>query len=436
MNLNFFTPNLHRRKARCCMWIMAAGMTLVSCLYIVYGIIGAKNYGMQSGWGYRLESLSDVGHSVSDYEPVWQGNAYVLRGKNPFLLMKGMSDFDPEIGPIVKGTTNVPWTYGLSNILIPGFLPYRIAIVISLLWWVVLWGLAGLLLWYRMKDLGIHDSLFSGMLVLTMFCQCSIGVSLETMNPSLLVVPILMILSFLNDKRYPYLVGCCLALAMIKPQLGTLFFIPFIVKGNFKAVLTGGGLVLLSLLAVSIRVGENPIILVEDAFADGFQIFASFSGEMREVVLASQGIVNALFQGLPMESSTLWHWVFFIPYTFLLCWRFRKSPFYILFSIPFVISMLWMYNLPLGRNTGLLWMALMIMLYRQKTPNNLHAIVAYVAMFIVGFPLMSGMMARSMGTFKIWPMTAVFIFFVLHIVLYWYSRREKGEEPALKSKVM
>lgn len=413
------------------MWIMAIGMALVSCFYIMGGVISAKDYGMQSGWGYRLESLNDSGRSISDYEPVWQGNAYVLKGKNPFDVMNQEVDFDPQIGPIIKGTTNVPWTYGLGNVLIPGFLPYKGAMVVSFLWWLLFYAIAVFLLCKKMDDKGIKDSLFKCLLVLALFCQCSLGAGLESMNPAFLVVPLLFVVSLLDDKRYPWLVGCCLALAMIKPQAGALFFIPFIVKGNFKAVLTGGGLVLLSLLAVSLSVGANPVSLVQQAFSDGFSNFAAAKGETWQLVAASQGIFSALFSHSDFDSATLLHWIVFIPYTFLLCWRFRKSPFYILFSIPFVVSMLWMYNLPVNRHLGLLLIALMLMLYTQPVPNNRQTFLAYALMALMLLPLMSGAVARALNNFIVWPITALLVFVALHIVLYWYAKAEKRGEMAL-----
>ncbi len=438
MNLNFFTPDPRRRTARLLMKLLAAGMLLVSVFYVVVGFRGAKEYGLQSGWGYRLKSLSEVERSVSDYEPVWQGNAYVLKGINPFEVMNGRADYDSEIGPIVKGTANVPWTYGLSNLWIPGFLSFETAGMVSLIWWVLLWAIAASLLWRKMKELGIDDPLFASLLVLTMFCQCSIGAELETLNPAFLVIPTLFIVCLSDDKKHPYWVGICLALAMIKPQLTALFFIPFIVKGNYKTVLTGGVLVFLSLMAVSLRLGENPIALTMNSFSEGFDASVATTGEMGMVQAASQGIFSAFFPNvIPLSSATLWHWVIFIPYTFLLCWRFRKAPFYLLFSIPFVISMLWMYSLPLNRSTALLWMSVMIFLYtwgQQEKIGNRKTLVAYILMGLLGFPLMSGVMARMLGTFMIWPIAALLIFVVLHIVLWWYLCSEKKEKTLLETK--
>ena len=452
MNLNFFTPDPNRRMARMCMWILAVGMLLVSIAYLVWGFNGAKEYGLQSGWGYRLQNIRDMNHSLSDGEPVWQGNAYVLKGINPFDVMNGRADYDSEIGPIVPGTTNVPWTYILSNLWLPGFLPFDTSAIISLVWWVLLWSMATVMLWRKMKQLGVNDPLFLILLVLTMFCQCSIAIGLETLNPAMLAIPTLFIACLLDDKKYPYLVGLCLALAMIKPQLGALFFIPFIVKGNYKAVLTGVGVVCLALLMVSMQLGENPITLTIGSFSDGFNALTStsLSGAPEQIptssgigrvyaagaeyVPVSQGIFMALFPNVfPLDSATLLHWLVFIPYTFLLCWWFRKAPFYILFSIPFVISMLWMYNLPVNRSAATLWMALMIFLYtwaKQKRINNGKTLVAYASMVFMGVPFMTVFMAKMLGTFMIWPITALALFVILHIVLWWYWNSEKEKQHA------
>lgn len=423
----FYQSNISKRKRKAIAFLLVA-LSCISFFYIGFGFVTARQYGMQNGWTEKVGSLSNAEWSISDYEPVWQGNAYTLKGISPKDIMEGSIEADPEIGRIIPGTANVPWTYILSNLFIPGFLPFHSAICFSIVWWFVLWGIALSCAWKKLLPLCHDDRLFCTFLLTLLTSQISLSASLNTMNPSTWVYPLLLIVCLGDSKKYAIPIGVCLGLAMIKPQLSALFFFPFLVKKEYKVVISAGLTVLTGLLLFCLATHESPIQSVFSYMALSTESLSAQSGYIKDLFAASQGIFYA-FSNHYVENGTLLHWIVFIPICLLLCLLCRKAPAPILFSIPLTVSCLWMYNLPLNRNMGLLLIALFLLLH-QKERSTGFTLLSYLFAILLILPISSGSFCRLIGSFKPVPVSAIISFACLLWIILCYRR------DSLKTPVM
>lgn len=400
--------------------ILVAALSCISLFYIGFGFASARQYGMQNGWTEKVGSLSNAGWSISDYEPVWQGNAYTLKGISPKDILEGSAETDPEIGRIIPGTANVPWTYILSNLFIPGYLPFHTAVHVSIAWWFILWGIALSCAWKKFFPFCRNDRLFGILLLTLLTSQISLSTSLNTMNPSTWVYPLLLIACLGDSKKYAVPIGICLGLAMIKPQLSALFFFPFLVKKEFKVLISAASTVLAGLFLFCLATHEPPLQSVFSYMALSTESLSSQSGYVKDLFASSQGIFYA-FSDHYAEDGTLLHWIVFIPVCLWLCLLCRQAPAPILFSIPLTVSCLWMYNLPLNRNMGLLLIALFLLLH-QKERGIGFTILSYLFAVLLILPISSGTFCRLIGSFKPIPVSAIISFACLLWIIVCYRK--------------
>lgn len=426
----FWQSSISKWKKNAIAFLLVA-LSCISLFYIGFGFISARQYGMQNGWTEKIGSLSNAEWSVSDYEPVWQGNAYTLKGISPKDILEGRIEADPEIGKIIPGTANVPWTYILSNLFIPGFLPFHSAIYFSIAWWFILWVIALTCAWKRLFPLCRKDRIFCALLLTLLTSQISLSASLNTMNPNTWVYPLLLIVCMGDSQKYAVPIGICLGLAMIKPQLSALFLFPFLVKKEFKVLISAGLTVLAGLLLFSLATHEPPVQSVLSYMALGTESLSSQSGYVRDLFASSQGIFYA-FSDHYVQDGNLLHWIVFVPVCLLLCLLCRQAPAPILFSIPLTISCLWMYNLPLNRNMGLLLIALFLLLH-QKERSNAFTLISYLFAALLLLPISSGTFCRLIGSFKPIPISALIYFVCLLWVILCY-RRDSTKNPKQRTE--
>jgi hypothetical protein len=319
---------------------------------------------------YREASLPDSSSNVTktDGEHLWIGSTLFFKGKNPLQVLLNNEEPPPGVGrATAHNTPYLPWSYVIGNIFTPGFLS-----VISALWWELILSFF-LIIWMGIKTYRVsfkdEKLSYTVSLLIVFLCLAQYGFtpSLAYMNPSLFVVPLLVLSSlYASDKNW-FLTGTLLGLAMLKPQMAALFFIPFLVKGQWKSIITGVMWVVIPLLVASIVYFENPIKLVADYV----------QGTMGEAEATTNDIYFGFFDplqrcfGVATSIVNLLQIIVFGIITLFLCYRYRNASNVILFSIPAVFSTCWMYtvstNLPV---LALLIMAIMFVLHKNlKIPH-------------------------------------------------------------------
>jgi hypothetical protein len=333
-NFNFITTNRQDKKRRTIMKVAIVLALFLALCWWGSGFYLFPTNGMLNGWG---EGVKLNPHNGSDAEQLWQINAYFARGIDPLKIYDKTIPHTDDIGAIgVISKTSMPWTPIISQVLIPGFLPWNIAVWWFMIFFIGLVVIAMFFIWKLvMKNTG--DSMVALLTVSLCLAQYGFAPELKWLNPGGHVFALLIICALIDNRKYPLIAGVCLGLAMIKPQAAVLFFIPFLVRGNLKTLVTAGLIVVVPWLINAWIFSTNPIRQLLDYYETGSQIIYNDN-------IFNLGLLNPLkYVGVSAQTVNQISMLVGLCITSILCYRFKKAPSYILFSICAVISLLWSY---------------------------------------------------------------------------------------------
>lgn len=276
----------------------------------------------------------------------WLESAYVLRGVNPFDVMTGAVAPLGDLGPLPMEGGTAPWAYLIGNIIAPGFLPWSIAkpfsIAVSLLFTLfAVWRV-----WrYAHTRLQGAQTLYTPAFIA---CLCALAClalfpwlsGLKQGNHSLVVTAALVVAMTLDVKKHWVPIALCLALASIKPHVAALFFLPYLVRRQWRVLLLSGGLIVLAWAVVSLRTGTSPIALLSAIFGQ------SDYYEGSNTPFVYYGLFDFLVWQNWVRSSHLLvvQMAAGLVATLLLCFKYRTADTGTLFAICAVISTLWSYG--------------------------------------------------------------------------------------------
>lgn len=309
------------------MWALLAGFGLAALGYLLLGIYSGVNYWYD---GFLR----------------WQESAYVLKGVNPFDVMTGKSPVIDSIGSLSRAAGTVPWAYLISNLILPGFLPWSIAKVYSMVVCTALTLLAARQVWlYAQKQANGVGSLYSARFVGAICALACLALfpllsGFKQGNHSLVITAALVIAMTLDPDEHPWLSVCCLVLASMKPQVSALFFIPYIIKRKWKVLFVSGGIIAAAWAVVSLRTGASPIALLAAIFGQSDFYVAD------NTPFVYYGLLDALVWTGAVKSSLLLVVQMGAGFAVcaLLCFLYRQANLCTLFSVCAVISTMWSYS--------------------------------------------------------------------------------------------
>ncbi|MDR0763382.1 MAG: DUF2029 domain-containing protein [Bacteroidales bacterium] len=371
---------------------------------------------------YREHRLPDSGYNFSntDGEHLWIGSTLFLKGKNPLQVL--LCDEEPPFGvghATTHNTPYLPWSYVVGNIFTPGFLS-----VMSALWWELILSLL-LVIWMGRKIYNVSKNenlshTVSLLVVLLCLAQYGFTPSLAYLNPSLFVIPLLILSSLYSGDKNWFLTGTLLGLAMLKPQITALFFIPFLVRGQWKSITTGVMWIIIPLLVASVVYCENPIKLIldymqgttEKAEAVNNDIYYGFFDPLQRCFGVAPGIVT-LLQVIVFGVTTL-----------LLCYRYRNASNMVLFSIPAVFSTCWMYTVSTNLTVlALLIMAVMSLLHQNPKRPHIMKTVLIAGIIFMLMPIPE--LIRRFYSPVLFPLVQHSIYIVLLVIVLKLSATSK-----------
>jgi hypothetical protein len=297
-------------------------------------------------------SPKDVSNStVSDGENLWIGNYCFIHGENPLPVMLLEKTPPDGIHPVVK--TNVPympWSYVIGNLFVPGFFPLHVA-----LWWEVIITLA-LFVWMGIRiyhtTIRQHAALFAAFVTALCFAQYGYLPNFTFLNPSFFVIPLIVLGvlygaplpvksnqndSWMRCNCHEIISGCLLGIALMKPQMAALFFIPFLIRKQIIPLVIGTLWMIVPWLFISWLYGENPFTYLSHYLSPALHRGMQINNYM--------GPLDPLIKSCENPSTVhLIQVVFFAMLATFLCWRFRKAQNIVIFAIPAVFSTLWTYS--------------------------------------------------------------------------------------------
>jgi hypothetical protein len=322
--------------------------------------------------------------NVPDGRMRWQESAYLLRGINPFDVIQNKIEPIPEIGYPGKVGGTMPWAYILSNVVLPGFLPWNIVFWYAI---VVYSGFLALMIFVVRKY--AKEIFEDNTLVLTalgaVLAQYAWLTGILHGNHSLAVCPCLIVVSLMDSKKHPFVAGMLLAMAMIKPQVAALFFLPFLVERQWKPIITAGAVLLVSWIAAALLAKTGPLTMLSDIFVQG----TGYATTSRHVYYGLFDPLVLFFDVLP-KYLMLAEMPFFVAVTAYLLHKFKKAPRCVWFSIPAVFSTMWMYNHTYDMSVvALLSLSCILAFYEYET-NVVQKILLMACIITILAPIKHG----------------------------------------------
>jgi len=291
-----------------------------------------------------------------DFHARWQECAYLLRGINPFTALSGEFVID-SIGPIDPDMVTVPWAWIWGNIINPGFLPYELAKV-----WGMLFYLTTIIITSIMcaKYIGNaincdskrHWMIITGMVVIA---QYNLVWSFMCGNHGALACCFIIQAIIIIDT-HPYLAGVLMTLALIKPQVALPFLFMFLLLHKFRILITTfllevvtitsvciiTGLGLLELLSGTASVGTN----LEGVYFGLFNML-KYTGIPTGIILAMDMVVGiALVVWLFLRTTSSDNYMsMFVPCAIASTFWFYKQPHdMVILAIPLMVTILRVIN--------------------------------------------------------------------------------------------
>lgn len=278
--------------------------------------------------------------SFSDARWRWQECAYVLHGINPFDVIMRVCPPMADIGDLPSIAGNVPWEFCWGNLFLPAILPFSHSLAIMLAEQVVATIALALLVARLIKNQGICTTPLPALLtaLCLLLVQPGYFSSLQLGNQGALICLILASVFFISD-RHPFVSGILLGLAMCKPQTALLFFLPLLLRWQWKTILTAGGVTLLGWTASVIATGTEPFEMLRQMgeVSNQYGNYGLLTGV--EKIWHTQPSVLRL-------SNALLSLIIFAALLIRLYKKGMQNDMLLIWSLLSVISVVWFYKQP------------------------------------------------------------------------------------------
>lgn len=272
----------------------------------------------------------------------WQECACILHGIYPIDIILGRTPAIAEFGVFDNSITTIPWSYLLCNIFYPGFLSWNIAKIWCLCLFSI-WSILCVFTLYKKFPRTSHNKSLAVILCIQFFVHFGWGSSLNKLNNGmfsiLAILTILILMEYYpHNLKSELLIAIFMTLAMLKPQVALLFYIPLLIQKYYKSILISGSILLLSWLGVSAIINVSPLIILLEQFQIGTDLKYTS-------VYVYYGILDFLTNfGISTSFIMLTEAAIFIPIVFILCYRFRQSSTWVVFSVPSIFMLFWCYH--------------------------------------------------------------------------------------------
>lgn len=301
-----------------------------------------------------------------DYKEHWKASAYILNGIDPFTAVRSASV--PEIGQMMENFISVPWSYLMSTIMAPGFLPYNIAQIYGMVFFIalVVFDIICLNKIFE-KVFNNHSPLWIGIFILAMPKLAAVWIQ---GNNAIMVSSFLIYMFYFVIDNKDFIAGVFLAFAMVKPQVALIFCIPLLFQKRFKTIFSAAAIVLVFWAITLVILQQNPIESISLTLERGM----NQEGDTRYAGIMSFLTLYGIPRGTAMKMSMIVGIVIeLIAIVFLMRRRKTESTefnIYIMFAATSIISSLWMYSSPGDYVVQASMILLLISYYKNLSDNG------------------------------------------------------------------
>ena len=340
---------------------------------------------------------------TGDCNTYWKQLAYSIRGYN----LKNVSKYNLVIDSIgeVSGSIMMPWARLIGNLLIPGFLPYKIACV----YYYSLMMVCTLLLAKKIYEYFVKNEVIKITDGSTVVEKIS-NVCILLVTISITIAPFywedafnvgnignvcslcaLLAAFYIEDK--PNIASALLVISCIKPQIGAIFLVLLFFKRKYRIVFGSGiALVVLSIISelyTFIMTKARNISYVSDGMTSiltGYMNTDPSSEDMKWhyyfgifTPLNGYGVSNIIVSIL---SALLGILILFLIVRYIEKNQVLSDDYIFLFGITSIICMVWAYKSISDEIIVILMNVVIILLWKYSSKNISDVLLIFIALFI------------------------------------------------------
>ena len=339
---------MNERKKLC--YLLSLPLIACALFYLAFGI-------------FRF-----VRNPYSDGFMRWTENYLTLHHINPMDVVLSrpvdLSSLEYQVD-MHHSITTVPWSYTLSNLIYPGFLPKEAA----LYWCLILFLVCSLILVLTGLIKSEKGALLPPLLTIAVWASHSgWGSNISYANTGMFTcLCLIAVFRQLQRDKTLYtdiLIGIGMAIAMLKPQIALLFFIPLLYGKRFRSIILSACIVIASWLGTACLTSASPIGILLDQFHVG--------ASLNETSLYTYyGLLTPLSShGVSTTAILLLQACIFVPLAFYLGWKFRHAPLDQQFALIAFLTALWCYH----HNMDLPILGFVVLFYLQSFISKQHRI--------------------------------------------------------------
>lgn len=309
----------------------------------------------------------------------WQECAYVLHGFNPFDIMQGTEPVIPYIGDLAPSGGTVPWAYVLGNVFNPGWCSFETVRLYLTTLYATLPVLCAMCLYTYLLEHRWTASRTKALAACLLVFAPSLWANAVFFGNQSGIICCLIVLALFLLRDHEVWAGILLALAMCKPQIAAVFFLPLLVRGKWKTILTSASLVLAAWF-LSVRMTRTgPFEMLLQMLSQGLGYTNSY--------YSYYGLFNILLQFGVSSRVVLVLDILFAVLVFALLARvmFREGlqdDWLAWFALISVLSTCWFYKQ--SHDYVILMLACVVIFTLDRVPLR-----AYLSMFIINGQLLS-----------------------------------------------
>lgn len=303
-------------------------------IFLVFGLMFCLAY------YFVLNGSGGILPEFYDFDEHWKASAYLIRGIEPFLSVD--KAVIPEIGQMMDNFISVPWSYLLTTIYSPGFLPLEIARVYGMIIFIVL-VILDILVINKIFNKYFECNIFITIGVFLLAYPKVIAVWMQGNNAIMVSSFIIYGIYFLLEDK-EYIAGIFLGFAMVKPQTAFLFFIPLLFMKKYRTVIVSIAIVLSAWIVTAFMLNEN----VFSMFFASFERGVNQEGDERYSgifsVLSLFNIGRDISMKISMALGLLLQIIMSIYLSFKSKLYGKRFCLYLAFVTTSTLSPLWMYS--------------------------------------------------------------------------------------------
>ena len=272
----------------------------------------------------------------------WAECACLLHGIYPMDIILGRLSIQAPYTHFDNTATTIPWSYLLSNFFYPGFLTWPQARMWALMLFTVCFLLSMLLLWKYLRRITGNRNFFF-LTVLIWSSNFGWGSALTKVNNGMFTcISILVVLLLLeygeNSLRNDIFLALLMVVAMLKPQIALLFYIPLLYRKKYRSIFLSGVILLAAWIGAAVLLQISPLTILLEQFQVGADLKVTS-------VYVYYGLFDFLTRfGISTRFIMILQFAVFIPLAFVLGYMLRKSSMWIQFAVPSVLTLLWCYH--------------------------------------------------------------------------------------------